>query len=102
MVHFLLPVEENSMLQNQPIRLPLAGLLFALALTSLTSTLFAQTTKLRGVIKGRSGASLILQTSDSPNVSVLLTDNTAVSQIKGVLKARRESMSMAALIPGLA
>jgi hypothetical protein len=42
-----------------------------------------------------------LQTSDSPNLVVLLTDNTQVGQVQGVLKARRKEVSMAALIPGL-
>jgi len=45
---------------------------------------------------------MILQTSDSPNLVVLLTDNTQVGQVQGVFKARRKEMSMAALIPGLA
>jgi outer membrane protein OmpA-like peptidoglycan-associated protein len=54
------------------------------------------------LIKGRSGATIILQTSDSPKLIVLLTDSTQVGQIQGVFKARRKNMSMAALIPGLA
>jgi len=71
------------------------------ALTSLSTILSAQTSKVQGIIKERSGAAIILQTSDSPNLVVLLTDFTDVGQIQGVLKARRKSMSMAALIPGL-
>src|SRR5262249_37651392 len=43
-----------------------------------------------------------LQTKDSPKLNVLLTDNTQVGQVEGLLKARRKEMSMAALIPGLA
>jgi outer membrane protein OmpA-like peptidoglycan-associated protein len=45
---------------------------------------------------------MVVQTRDSSNVTVLLTDNTEVGQVQGVLKARRKEMSMAALIPGLA
>jgi outer membrane protein OmpA-like peptidoglycan-associated protein len=45
---------------------------------------------------------MIVQTSVSPNVTVLLTDSTQVGQVQGVLKVRRKQMSMAALIPGLA
>jgi outer membrane protein OmpA-like peptidoglycan-associated protein len=45
---------------------------------------------------------MILQTSDSPNLAVLLTDDSKVGQVQGVFKARRKQMSMAALIPGLA
>ncbi|HEY1732577.1 MAG TPA: OmpA family protein [Terriglobales bacterium] len=67
----------------------------------LTTAAFAQSVKVQGLIKGRSGATMILQTSDSPKLIVLLTDATDVSQVQGLLKARRKQMSMAALIPGL-
>ena len=53
------------------------------------------------MIKARNGDTMIVQTSDSPNFNVLLTDDTKVGQVQGVFKARRKSMSMAALIPGL-
>jgi outer membrane protein OmpA-like peptidoglycan-associated protein len=64
------------------------------------TTMFAQT-KIEGVIKGRSGSKIILQTADSPKVVVLLTESTDVGQVQGVFKARKKEMSMAALIPGL-
>jgi outer membrane protein OmpA-like peptidoglycan-associated protein len=44
---------------------------------------------------------MILKTSQAPNLVVILTDDTDVAQVQGVLKARRKDMSMAALIPGL-
>ena len=62
----------------------------------------AQSVKVGGLIKARNGDTMILQTSNSPNLPVLLTDNTNVGQVQGVFKARRKEMSMAALIPGLA
>jgi outer membrane protein OmpA-like peptidoglycan-associated protein len=55
-----------------------------------------------GVIKARNGDIIILQTSDSAGFKVLLTDDTEVGQVQGVLQVRRKDMSMAALIPGLA
>ena len=58
--------------------------------------------KVEGIIKGRSGSQVILQTQDQPKLVVLLTDSTQVQQVQGALKARRKDMSMAALIPGLA
>lgn len=76
-----------------------AILLFTLVAVSGTIA-FAQT-KLEGVIKGRSGSKIVLQTTGSDKVIVLLTDSTDVAQVVGALKARRKSMSMAALIPGL-
>jgi outer membrane protein OmpA-like peptidoglycan-associated protein len=79
-------------------RLALAGILFVV-FAQLAS---AQAEKARGLIKARSGPTLIVKTPDSTDVTVLLTDNTEVGQIQGVLKVRRKQMSMAALIPGLA
>lgn len=70
-------------------------------LAALSSTVVSAQTKLEGVIKGRSGAQIFLQTADSPKVIVLLTETTDVAQVEGVLKARKKEMSMAALIPGL-
>lgn len=67
----------------------------------LCCALCAQQVKLDGIIKGRSGDTLIVQTSDSPKAIVLLTDSTDVGQLQGALKARNKKMSMAALIPGL-
>ena len=68
----------------------------------LSQIVTAQSVKVEGLIKARNGDTMILQTSDSPNLTVLLTDNSKVGQVQGVFKARRKQMSMAALIPGLA
>jgi len=68
---------------------------------AMASTVVSAQTKLEGVIKGRNGAQIILQTTDSPKVIVLLTDSTDVGQFQGALKARTKHMSMAALVPGL-
>ena len=72
-----------------------------LLVVTLCSTIVSAQTELEGVIKGRSGAQIFLQTADSPKVIVLLTDSTDVGQFEGMLKARTKRMSMAALIPGL-
>jgi OmpA-OmpF porin, OOP family len=74
-------------------------LLSFLVLTS--ETLTAQSTKVEGVVKSRSGPDIILKTSQDPNMVVMLTDSTDVGQVQGVFKARNKQMSMAALIPGL-
>jgi outer membrane protein OmpA-like peptidoglycan-associated protein len=71
-------------------------------LALLSPLVTAQSVKVQGLIKARSGDTMILQTSDSPNLAVLLTDDSKVGQVQGVFKARRKQMSMAALIPGLA
>jgi outer membrane protein OmpA-like peptidoglycan-associated protein len=73
----------------------------SLATLLLCSAAQAQTTKAQGLITGRSGETMTLQTQDSSKIVVVLTDNTQVDQVQGVFKARRKQMSMAALIPGL-
>jgi OOP family OmpA-OmpF porin len=67
----------------------------------LSAIALAQSVKVEGIIKARNGDTMILQTSDAPNLTVLLTDTTQVGQVQGLFKARRKEMSMAALIPGL-
>lgn len=75
---------------------------FSLAtLLSLCGAAEAQSAKAQGLITGRNGDTMTLQTSDASNLVVVLTDDTKVAQIQGVFKARRKQMSMAALIPGL-
>lgn len=68
----------------------------------LSTVVLAQSIKVQGIIKARNGDTMIVQTSEAPNLPVLLTDNTQVGQVQGMFKARRKEMSMAALIPGLA
>jgi OOP family OmpA-OmpF porin len=75
----------------------------ALISTLVPLTLAAQgTVKVEGLIKGRSGDLVILQTRENPDLVVELTEGTDVGQLQGALKARNKKMSMAALIPGLA
>jgi len=85
------------------LKIPYVAVLSLIGLMLLTTIVTAQTTKVEGLIQGRSGDTMILRTSDSPNlIAVLLTDSTDVAQVQGLLKARKKDMSMAALIPGLA
>jgi OmpA-OmpF porin, OOP family len=80
----------------------LPALLLISSLMPLASSSAADSVKVQGFIKSRNGDTMTLKTSDSPSVTVLLTDGTQVGQVEGLLKARRKEMSMAALIPGLA
>jgi OOP family OmpA-OmpF porin len=78
------------------------GLVGAMSLATLVCGVTeAQTAKAQGLITGRNGETMTVQTQDSSKVVVVLTDDTQVAQIQGVFKARRKQMSMAALIPGL-
>ena len=79
------------------------AVLTVIILASFSTVAFADDkVKVEGIIKGRAGNTMTLQTSDSPKLVVVLTDQTQVAQVQGALKARRKQMSMAALIPGLA
>jgi outer membrane protein OmpA-like peptidoglycan-associated protein len=88
------------MTRNKPSAF-LATTILSLLLVGLSGTMMFAQTKIEGVIRGRSGATVILQTANSAKVVVLLTDSTDVGQVQGLLKARNKKMSMAALIPGL-
>jgi OmpA-OmpF porin, OOP family len=61
----------------------------------------AETTKVEGVIVGRSGNVMIVEYMSDAELAFLLTDSTKVSQVGGIFKARNTGKSMAALIPGL-
>jgi OmpA-OmpF porin, OOP family len=87
---------------TQKERTKFAGSLCFIVFSTLSAVVLAQTVKVQGVIEARSGATMIVRTSDEPKLAVVLTDSTQVGQVQGVLKARRKQMSMAALVPGLA
>ena len=89
------------MQQSKSLRILSVLALSITALGWLGSVAVAQNVKIEGLIKGRSGPTIILQTSSAPYVNVLLTDDTRVAQVQGVFKARKKDMSMAALVPGL-
>jgi OmpA-OmpF porin, OOP family len=89
------------MTQFSVVRMARVAIMSLLAVAGLSTAVAAQSTKVEGLIKARNGETMILQTSESPKLVVLLTDNTQVGQVQGVLKARRKEMSMAALVPGL-
>jgi outer membrane protein OmpA-like peptidoglycan-associated protein len=81
--------------------LPSRAALLFLAFGMLGTVAIAQDVKTKGIIKSRSGDTLILQTDTAPELKVQLTDSTDVGQLQGALKARNKKMSMAALVPGL-
>lgn len=75
----------------------------ALALVAIAPMLAAQaTTKINGVIVGRSGAQMVVHPSGtSSNTTVTLNDSTKIKVKGGPLGIKKESMGMATLIPGL-
>ena len=69
------------------------------ALLLLAGTAVAQS--IQGVINGRNGATMTVQTQDMGNVVVLLTPNTEAEDVSGVFHARKKQMSVTVLVPGL-
>jgi outer membrane protein OmpA-like peptidoglycan-associated protein len=61
----------------------------------------AQSAQIQGVINGRSGATMTVQTQDSGNVVVVLNDMTSVEDVAGIFHARKKQMGMTVLEPGL-
>jgi OOP family OmpA-OmpF porin len=82
--------------------LPRVAVLSLVGFALSSATVNAQTTKVEGLIQGRSGDTMTLKMTGAPEIVVLLTDSTDVGQVQGIFKARKKDMSMAALIPGLA
>jgi outer membrane protein OmpA-like peptidoglycan-associated protein len=70
------------------------------ALLLLCGTAAAQSAELQGVINGRSGNTMTVQTS-SGNVTVVLNSDTQVEDVQGVFHARKKQMGVTALVPGL-
>ena len=77
----------------------LAAVLSAILL--LNGAAVAQNAQVRGVINGRSGATMTVQSQGAGNVVVLLTDSTTVEDVSGIFHARRKEMGVTALVPGL-
>jgi OOP family OmpA-OmpF porin len=79
-----------------------SGLAISLAVfTSLGLTAVAQEATVEGLVIGRSGPSMSVKTSDSPRLTVLLSDSTKATQKGGFLGWDRKDLGVAALVPGL-
>ncbi len=70
------------------------------ALLLLCGVAAAQSAQIQGVINGRSGPTMTVQT-DSGNVVVVLNSYTQVEDVSGLFHARKKEMGVTALVPGL-
>lgn len=59
----------------------------------------AQSTQVKGVINGRSGATMTVQSQNSENVTVILKSATQILEPEGAF--RKKHLAMTALVPGL-
>ncbi len=71
------------------------------AVLVLGSVAGAQNAEIRGVINGRTGATMAVQTQESGNVVVVLNDYTQVEDVAGLFHARKKHMNLTVLEPGL-
>jgi outer membrane protein OmpA-like peptidoglycan-associated protein len=69
--------------------------------TLLLAVTVAGAQNIQGVINGRSGATMTVQTQDSGNVVVVLNDYTQVEDVSGLFHARKKQMGLTVLVPGL-
>src|SRR5271169_4017328 len=72
------------------------GLATSLVLSGVAA---AQSTQVKGVINGRSGATMTVQSQNSETVTVVLTSATQVLEPEGAF--RKKHLAMTALVPGL-
>lgn len=61
----------------------------------------AQSAEVQGVINGRRGSTMTVQTQGMGNVVVVLTDYTQVEDVQGFFHARKKQMGLTVLVPGL-
>ena len=80
-------------------RLTIVASLLSVFLVTVSAFSAAQNVKVKGMISGRTGETLILNTQDG-TATVILDDSTKVQQPKG-LGLRKKQVSAAVLIPGL-
>src|SRR4029077_18018866 len=85
----------NSTKVKTPFRVSLA----VAAVLLLCGIATAQSNQVKGVINGRSGATMTVLTQGGETVTVVLTPATQVEEPEGVF--RKKHLSMTALIPGL-
>ena len=71
------------------------------ALVLLCGVANAQSAQIQGVINGRSGATMTVQTQDMGNVVVMLNGYTQVEDVSGLFHARKKQMGLTVLEPGL-
>lgn len=85
----------NSTKVRTPFRVSLA----VAAVLLLRGIATAQSNQVKGVINGRSGATMTVLTQGGETVTVVLTPATQVDEPEGVF--RKKHLSMTALVPGL-
>ena len=94
------PSIKRGLMNGSKLRTPFRVILAFTAGLLLCGITFPQNNQVKGVINGRSGATMSVQSQGGGNVTVVLTPSTQVEEPEGIF--REKHLSMTALIPGLA
>jgi OmpA-OmpF porin, OOP family len=87
-------------MKNTNLRNPFRVLLALTSLLLLCGIATAQNDQVKGVINGRSGATMSVLSQGGETITVVLTSDTQVEEPEGLF--RKKHLSMTALVPGLA
>ena len=86
-------------MKSNKVRTAASPMLTFAAILLLCGIAAAQSDQVKGVINGRSGATMTVQTQNTENITVLLSTDTQVIEPEGAF--RKKHFSMTALVPGL-
>ncbi len=87
--------------KNVKFKAAIGAFAIVFVLMVMLGTAAAQSAQVQGVINGRIGPTMTVQT-DSGNVTVVLNGNTQVEDVSGIFHARKKQMGVTVLVPGLA
>jgi OmpA-OmpF porin, OOP family len=94
-----IPMSTRGM-KNTNLRNPFRVLLALTSVLLLCGIATAQNDQVKGVINGRSGATMSVLSQGGETITVVLTSDTQVEEPEGLF--RKKHLSMTALVPGLA
>jgi uncharacterized protein DUF5666 len=86
-------------MRSNKVRSAFSAMLVVAAVLLLCGAAAAQSQQAKGVINGRSGATMTIVSPGSETVTVLLTPSTQVLEPEGAF--RKKHLAMTALVPGL-
>jgi OmpA-OmpF porin, OOP family len=86
-------------MKSSKVRTAASALLVFAAILLMCGVAVAQSDQVKGVINGRSGATMTVQAQNTENITVLLSTDTQVIEPEGAF--RKKHFSMTALVPGL-
>src|SRR4029077_14734382 len=87
-------------MNSKQLRTPMRASLILASFLLVCGIAIAQNDQVKGVINGRSGATMSVLSQGGESITVVLTTDTQVLEPEGVF--RKKHLSMTALVPGLA